>query len=857
MWRERELSREQVQRAARDPDPEVAGRAKWVLRQWRRGAVPGMPPKISRLLQSDDPAAIEELLEYGQFRAAVVAVEESGGSVDLETVRERISNALVRRFPVYVALAVQQDSVSELLRLVDLTATSREMAVCRIQLMQHLELPIDESSLLPTAADTWSESERLHATVLVLIVLGREDRAIERAETGGDEELVKLTRMLTGRWDEIALAAKQLAEAADQDSGEQRRYWSDVLIAADRWGNAEISKLAIEQLSKPPPPRDSLDRSLELQWQTLAIHGEVDAAVALLVNKSPDVAAEIALAAARTQRAVEALGYPLEELDSSLDAWIDEAIEAEQQKVDDSEENLSVGKLLLLMRVLVKIGRDDAAWKIASRLCQPKANQLGSELRDLTLYHLLMGARYEWVIKLAVLPGEKSISSSTERYLEYALPDFDAPTFKILMDATAYLLPSLDFHRRFRVVCSLVSGDLPTEFDEPYMFARLYDRLTTGKRQIQRVAGRVVVSPRMQLNKNLVALFSRHGQVELATRSLQELANAGNAAATLELAEGELNHGRLDKATEYFELLWRQVQGSGAANRNLSADATFAAKALVGQWIIAMRQGDQEQLEQRRRQLNLTLCSPSTEMRSEVAEYLANWGRTELATEVFAVLLPMSALGSQGGSELIDVARSFAARLRTQVPDQAARWFDLGVLRILESGYNKRVFVTWSLYAQRLAVDAAIQNKHESVARQHIYRVLKLNPMDIDFAERQLPEAREAGWGTLADETLDQIIRNGKSHLQRFPFDATVANNLAWVAAKNSRHLDEALAMSQRAVYLEPDSAIYRDTLAEVLFLLGHVDQALHIERWCVLDDPDQWHLHEQIKKYRAALAEQ
>ena len=667
--------------------------------QWRRGAVPGMPPRISRLLQSDDPAAIEELLEYGQFRAAVVAVEESGGSVDLETVRDRLSNALVRRFPVYVALAVQQDSIPELLRLVDLTARTREMAVSRIQLMQYLGLPIDESTWLPTAAESWSDTERLHATVLVLMVLGREDEAIKRAAAGGNEELLKLTRMLTGRWDEIAMAAKDLAEAADEHSSEQMRYWSDALIAADRWGNAEIAEVAIDALSKPPPPSDVLAQSLELQWQTLAIQGEIETAVALLANKSPDVAAEIALAGARTELAIEVLGYPLEQLDSSLHGWIDEAIEAEQQKLEDSDENPTLARLLLLMRVLVTIGRDDAAWKIASRLCAPQANQLGTELRDLTLYHLLMGAWYEWVIKLAVLPGEKSISSSTERYLEYALPDFDAPTFKILMDATAYLLPSLDFHRRFRVVCSLVSGDLPKEFDEPDMFERLYDRLTTGKRQIQRIGGRVVVSPRMQLNNNLVALFARHGQADLATRSLQELAGGGDAAATLELAEGELHHGRLETAAEYFELLWRQVRGTGAASRNLSADATFAAKALVGQWIIAMRQGDQEQLAELRLQLNVTLCSPSTEMRSEVAEYLAKWGRTDLAAEVFEVLLPMSALGSPLDSELIDVARSFAARLRAEVPDQAVRWFDLGVVGILGSGYNKRVFVTWSLYA--------------------------------------------------------------------------------------------------------------------------------------------------------------
>ena len=40
MWRVRDQSRDQVQRAANHPDPEIAGRAQWILRQWRRGSLP-------------------------------------------------------------------------------------------------------------------------------------------------------------------------------------------------------------------------------------------------------------------------------------------------------------------------------------------------------------------------------------------------------------------------------------------------------------------------------------------------------------------------------------------------------------------------------------------------------------------------------------------------------------------------------------------------------------------------------------------------------------------------------------------------------------------------------------------------
>jgi hypothetical protein len=255
------------------------------------------------------------------------------------------------------------------------------------------------------------------------------------------------------------------------------------------------------------------------------------------------------------------------------------------------------------------------------------------------------------VIDLAVQPGETTISSRAESYLSYALPDLERTTFKILMDATAYLQPKVDFRDRFRMVCALVQGELPDAFAQAGMFDQLYDRLTTGKRQIQRVAGRVIVSPRMQLNQDLVALFAKHGQAELATRCLRELSRGGDAESSLALAEGELDRGQTGKAAEYLQRVWRQVEGTTQGNRNFSADATFAAKALVGQWIIAQRRDDTEASENYLRQLKLTLCSPSTEMRHELVQYLAERGYHELADGAYEVLLPMTAFGSREATE--------------------------------------------------------------------------------------------------------------------------------------------------------------------------------------------------------------
>ncbi|MEL7335824.1 MAG: hypothetical protein AAFN70_06400, partial [Planctomycetota bacterium] len=86
------------------------------------------------------------------------------------------------------------------------------------------------------------------------------------------------------------------------------------------------------------------------------------------------------------------------------------------------------------------------------------------------------------------------------------------------------------------------------------------------------------------------------------------------------------------------------------------------------------------------------------------------------------------------------------------------------------------------------------------------------------------------------------------------PLDAATANNLAWVCALSDHELETVLEYSRTAVDQFPDSVIYRDTLAEVLFRLGRVREAILIEKGCLLDTPGDWHLHKQINRFEQEL---
>ena len=856
LWRRRDETRRAVQRAARDSDPEVAARARWILRQWRRGAVPGTPGGAAMsALSQNPPKAIEALLEAGRFASAVVAVEESLGTIEQDAIQTRVSRVLNHRFPILAVAAHRQHAADDLLRLIDLTADSKELAVCRIELMRWLGIEFDSSDpaeLLPRSASRWDQSERDVAVVLVFAALGRHREAVEYAESANDPdgELVRVARMLGGRWQELAAVSATRGRETELETPERVRAWSHALIAAERSGDLSIRDEAVERLRGLETGGDSMATSL--RWKSLAIHGEVEAACEILAADDPDNAGAVALAASRTGLAFQRLGYPLAEIESNLQGWLNAALRAQRESPDETPV-IEVRKLLTLTRCLLSIGRDDLAWRISKRLAESPVAVGRIRLRAYVLYSLASrSSRDDWVRQLALSPGEKTLSIAAENSLVRTLPDADRPLLKLLLDAVEEMKPELSFRRRVEVVHRWLAGELPPEIDPKTDFKRLFHHATSGReRQLERVGGRVVLQPQVKISLPLAKFYARHGQADYSRRCLERLDDRGDIQARFELAEDALAEGRLEASAELFRGVWEAVAEKDFREGGRS-HVEFAGKTLAGRLAVAERLGDAEWAAELGQQLRLALCTPSSETRRELGEYLLDRGRTEMADACFRTLLPLTAFGTPEGTEFADVARLYSMAIEETSPGQAARWLDLAIAGTLESAFFvPAAYVTLPLYSRRWALRDAIARGDRPAVRSTLATILKLDPLDINFAELLLPKMREAGMEQLADETLERVIRRGRDYCRRFPFDATTANNVAWVAAVNKSHLDDALALAEQAVYVEPESAIYRDTLAEVLYQRGRHGEALQVERACLLDDPDQWHLHEQVRKFK------
>ena len=108
-------------------------------------------------------------------------------------------------------------------------------------------------------------------------------------------------------------------------------------------------------------------------------------------------------------------------------------------------------------------------------------------------------------------------------------------------------------------------------------------------------------------------------------------------------------------------------------------------------------------------------------------------------------------------------------------------------------------------------------------------------------------------------ERPDRAIEYYERALAGAPDDPLILNNLAWTYAEEGLRLSYALNLSMRAVKLEAESAVYLDTYAELLYLLGRYAHAVAIMGQALALEPTDGehraYLEGQMERFRRALA--
>jgi hypothetical protein len=142
-------------------------------------------------------------------------------------------------------------------------------------------------------------------------------------------------------------------------------------------------------------------------------------------------------------------------------------------------------------------------------------------------------------------------------------------------------------------------------------------------------------------------------------------------------------------------------------------------------------------------------------------------------------------------------------------------------------------------------------------ARLEIKACMDMCPIDSSIAIDVVPELDKAGKHAEADALFDKMFAVEEAVCQKFPDSTFQLNECAWLAAKCNRRLDKAIARARRAVELDPGTGPDQgvdaiDTLAEAYFRHGDFKLAVIEERKCVALAPTVIFHKKQLARFEA-----
>ncbi len=147
----------------------------------------------------------------------------------------------------------------------------------------------------------------------------------------------------------------------------------------------------------------------------------------------------------------------------------------------------------------------------------------------------------------------------------------------------------------------------------------------------------------------------------------------------------------------------------------------------------------------------------------------------------------------------------------------------------------------------------AIARKDQVAADTIAKDLLDRKSPDMAIFLDVLPTLEKIAKSEEVDAYFDKVYEHQQAKMTASPDEPVHKNDLAWLAARSGRKLTEALGFAEAAVKAKPDSAAYLDTLAEVKFRLGLIDEAIKLEERAIELDPKEPFMKEQLERFKKA----
>jgi hypothetical protein len=351
---------------------------------------------------------------------------------------------------------------------------------------------------------------------------------------------------------------------------------------------------------------------------------------------------------------------------------------------------------------------------------------------------------------------------------------------------------------------------------------------------VDRRAGSLVEAERIKFLQAVGETCLLRGDRALAKTYFEKIATS-SAASALQLADLYAEDQQWEQAAHWYQ------------RARLTDSTQLLAMYLEGRALEKM-----ERVDEGRKLMNLALLAPlASTSRRNIALGMKERGLADEAVQQWELIARSVPFGDWYAN---DAALNLGNAISGKEPLQAAAYWE----RLLLSGLKtSSSFTEIEGYLQlphlvhKARGRGLLAKGDNDAAVAEIWLSHRSYPGDIKLAEDLVPELEKAGLRSAADELFDKVYASNKQMSEDFPSAAMIHNNLAWLAARCDRRLDEALTHAKLANELSPDNAGYIDTLGEVHFRRGDRELAIQCAQRCLELDPKGQFFREQLERFQ------
>ena len=188
---------------------------------------------------------------------------------------------------------------------------------------------------------------------------------------------------------------------------------------------------------------------------------------------------------------------------------------------------------------------------------------------------------------------------------------------------------------------------------------------------------------------------------------------------------------------------------------------------------------------------------------------------------------------------------------------EALAYREVAALDLFPFNVNQGVFVMRTRFQILLARGALAMERNDiDGAVMAFSQAHEILPSDGYLANDFFPLLRHLGLIELHDQLFAQSARHSRENIRFFPKDDNAYNNFAWMASRANRCLDEAEDFLKIALKLNPYSAAYLDTMGEIYFARGKREEAVawstrSLQNEILGSERSRWELQHQNQRFK------